>query len=125
GGEEDPRQPRPGETGAEKHAPAGQGRRAPEILAGAPRPGGRRGAGAAPRADPRGEGGHARRVRSLRTQDQGKECGMNKPAELNLGTVPVWINGKPVSAARRFGDVFNPASGQVTKRVVFSDASLV
>ena len=50
---------------------------------------------------------------------------MNKPAELKLDTVPVWINGKPVSSAQRFGDVFNPASGQVTKRVVFADASLV
>jgi malonate-semialdehyde dehydrogenase (acetylating)/methylmalonate-semialdehyde dehydrogenase len=50
---------------------------------------------------------------------------MNKPAELKLDTVPVWINGKPVSSARRFGDVFNPASGQVTKKVVFSDASLL
>src|SRR6185436_19740160 len=84
GGEEDPRQPRPGETGAEKHAAAGQGGRAPEILAGAPRPGGRRGASAAPRADRRGEGGHARRVRNRRTEDQGKECGMTKPAELKL-----------------------------------------
>ena len=50
---------------------------------------------------------------------------MNKPAELKLGTVPVWINGKPVSTARRYGDVFNPATGQVTKRVVFADASTV
>ena len=50
---------------------------------------------------------------------------MNKPAELKLDTVPVWINGKPVSTAKRFGEVFNPANGQVTKRVVFSDASLV
>jgi malonate-semialdehyde dehydrogenase (acetylating)/methylmalonate-semialdehyde dehydrogenase len=50
---------------------------------------------------------------------------MNKPADLNLDTVPVWINGKAVSSARRFGEVFNPATGQVTKRVVFSDASLV
>jgi acyl-CoA reductase-like NAD-dependent aldehyde dehydrogenase len=50
---------------------------------------------------------------------------MNKPAELKLGTVPVWINGKPVSTAKRYGEVFNPAIGQVTKRVVFSDASIV
>src|SRR5919109_1487764 len=50
---------------------------------------------------------------------------MNKPAELKLITVPVWINGKPHSSAERFGDVFNPAIGQVSKRVVFADAKLV
>jgi len=50
---------------------------------------------------------------------------MNKPAELKLGTVPAWINGKQVSAAQRYGDIFNPATGQVTKRVVFADASTV
>src|SRR6185503_9541310 len=50
---------------------------------------------------------------------------MNKPAELKLDTVPVWINGKPVSSAKRFGEVFNPAIGQVARRVAFADASLV
>jgi malonate-semialdehyde dehydrogenase (acetylating)/methylmalonate-semialdehyde dehydrogenase len=50
---------------------------------------------------------------------------MNKPAELKLDTVPVWINGKPVTSGGRFGDVFNPATGQVTKRVVYADAGLV
>jgi malonate-semialdehyde dehydrogenase (acetylating)/methylmalonate-semialdehyde dehydrogenase len=50
---------------------------------------------------------------------------MNKPAELKLDTVPVWINGKPVTPAGRFGEVYNPATGQVTKKVVFSDADLV
>jgi malonate-semialdehyde dehydrogenase (acetylating) / methylmalonate-semialdehyde dehydrogenase len=50
---------------------------------------------------------------------------MNKPAELKLGTVPAWIDGKPVSSAARYGEVFNPATGQVTKRVVFSDLELV
>jgi malonate-semialdehyde dehydrogenase (acetylating)/methylmalonate-semialdehyde dehydrogenase len=50
---------------------------------------------------------------------------MNKPAELKVGTVPVWVNGKPVSTAQRYGEVFNPASGQVTRKVVFSDGSLV
>src|SRR6185503_15824120 len=50
---------------------------------------------------------------------------MNKPAELKLDTVPVWINGKPVAPAGRYGEVFNPATGQVTKKVVFADASLV
>src|SRR5918912_1922980 len=50
---------------------------------------------------------------------------MNKPAELKLDTVPVWINGKPVAPSGRYGDVFNPATGQVTKRVVYADAALV
>src|SRR5207253_4096139 len=50
---------------------------------------------------------------------------MNKPAELKLDIVPVWINGKPVTAASRHGDVFNPATGQVTKRVVYADAGIV
>ena len=46
---------------------------------------------------------------------------MNKPAELKLETVPVWIDGKAVSPSGRFGEVFNPASGQVTKRVPLCD----
>jgi malonate-semialdehyde dehydrogenase (acetylating) / methylmalonate-semialdehyde dehydrogenase len=50
---------------------------------------------------------------------------MNKPAELELDTVPVWINGKPLAPAGRHGEVFNPATGQVTKKVVFADAALV
>jgi malonate-semialdehyde dehydrogenase (acetylating)/methylmalonate-semialdehyde dehydrogenase len=50
---------------------------------------------------------------------------MNKPAELKLDTVPVWINGKPVTPAGRHGDVFNPALGQATKRVVYADAGVV
>ncbi len=50
---------------------------------------------------------------------------MNKPAELKLDTVPVWINGKALAPSGRFGEVYNPATGQVTKKVVFSDASLV
>jgi malonate-semialdehyde dehydrogenase (acetylating) / methylmalonate-semialdehyde dehydrogenase len=50
---------------------------------------------------------------------------MNKRAELNLDTVPVWIDGKAVSSAERYGEVFNPATGLVTKRVVFSDPALV
>jgi malonate-semialdehyde dehydrogenase (acetylating)/methylmalonate-semialdehyde dehydrogenase len=50
---------------------------------------------------------------------------MNKPAELKLDTVPVWIDGKAVSSAARYGDVFNPALGQVTKRVVFCDDALI
>ncbi len=50
---------------------------------------------------------------------------MNKPAELKLETVPVWINGRAVAPAGRTGEVFNPATGQVTKKVVFADANLV
>ena len=50
---------------------------------------------------------------------------MNKPAELKLETVPVWINGKAVNPSGRFGDVFNPATGQVTKRVPLCDEQLI
>jgi malonate-semialdehyde dehydrogenase (acetylating)/methylmalonate-semialdehyde dehydrogenase len=50
---------------------------------------------------------------------------MNKPAELKLDTVPVWIDGKAVSSGARYGEVFNPAMGQVTKRVVFCNEDLV
>jgi malonate-semialdehyde dehydrogenase (acetylating) / methylmalonate-semialdehyde dehydrogenase len=50
---------------------------------------------------------------------------MNKPAELKLETVPVWINGKAVAPSGRTGEVFNPATGQVTKKVVFADSGLV
>ena len=50
---------------------------------------------------------------------------MNKPADLKLDTVPVWINGRPVAPSGRTGEVFNPATGQVTKKVVFADANLV
>jgi malonate-semialdehyde dehydrogenase (acetylating)/methylmalonate-semialdehyde dehydrogenase len=50
---------------------------------------------------------------------------MNKPAELRLQTVPAWIGGKPVAPGGRTGDVFNPATGQVAKKVCFSDASTI
>ncbi len=51
---------------------------------------------------------------------------MNKPAELKLETVPLWINGKALALATpRMGEVFNPATGQVAKRVPFCDSSLV
>src|SRR5919199_585389 len=50
---------------------------------------------------------------------------MNKPADLKLDTVPFWINGKPVATTARHGEVFNPATGQVTKRVAFADAAIV
>src|SRR5579859_2634453 len=54
---------------------------------------------------------------------------MNKPAELKLDTVPLWINGKALAPAgphsTRRGDVYNPATGQVTKQVVFADQGMV
>jgi malonate-semialdehyde dehydrogenase (acetylating) / methylmalonate-semialdehyde dehydrogenase len=50
---------------------------------------------------------------------------MNKPAELKLETVPVWINGRPLAPAGRAGEVFNPATGQVTKRVPFCDEGVI
>src|SRR5437762_12462805 len=39
--------------------------------------------------------------------------------------VPAWIDGKPVSPAGRWGDVFNPATGQVTRQVPCCDANVV
>jgi malonate-semialdehyde dehydrogenase (acetylating) / methylmalonate-semialdehyde dehydrogenase len=50
---------------------------------------------------------------------------MNKPADLKLATVPAWINGKPVVPAGRMGEVYNPATGQVTKRVPYCDAAAI
>src|SRR6185369_4810779 len=54
---------------------------------------------------------------------------MNKPAEFDtktqLSTVPVWINGKAVIPQGRMGEVYNPATGQVTKRVPFCDAPVI
>src|SRR6478735_3373361 len=50
---------------------------------------------------------------------------MNKPADLKLDTVPYWIAGKPLAPVGRYGEVFNPATGQVTKRVPFADAAVV
>jgi malonate-semialdehyde dehydrogenase (acetylating)/methylmalonate-semialdehyde dehydrogenase len=50
---------------------------------------------------------------------------MNKPAELRLETVPFWINGKPTTPSSRTGEVFNPATGEVTKRVAFADAKVI
>jgi malonate-semialdehyde dehydrogenase (acetylating)/methylmalonate-semialdehyde dehydrogenase len=50
---------------------------------------------------------------------------MNRPAELRLDTVPCWIGGKPVVPAGRMGEVYNPATGQVTKRVPYCDAAAI
>ena len=51
---------------------------------------------------------------------------MNKPVDLNLETVPLWINGRTVSpVVPRMGDVYNPAIGQVAKRVPYVGADVV
>src|SRR3954464_4500671 len=50
---------------------------------------------------------------------------MNKPADLKLDVVPFWIDGKPVSSPGRHGEVFNPATGQVTRHVAFADAAVI
>ena len=51
---------------------------------------------------------------------------MNKPVDLKFETVPLWIGGKAVSpSVARMGDVFNPATGHVIRRVPFCDAALV
>jgi malonate-semialdehyde dehydrogenase (acetylating)/methylmalonate-semialdehyde dehydrogenase len=50
---------------------------------------------------------------------------MNKPSELKLATVPVWIHGKAVVPQGRMGEVYNPATGQVTRRVPFCSAEVV
>ena len=54
---------------------------------------------------------------------------MNKPAEIGLETVPLWINGKAVVPEGphhiRRGEVFNPATGQVAKRVPFCNEEFI
>ena len=50
---------------------------------------------------------------------------MNKPAELKLDVIPLWIDGKPVTHSGRMGDVYNPATGQVIRRVPYADAKTV
>jgi malonate-semialdehyde dehydrogenase (acetylating)/methylmalonate-semialdehyde dehydrogenase len=50
---------------------------------------------------------------------------MNKPAELKLEVVPAWINGKAETPSGRLGEVFNPATGQVTKRVPLCDRDTI
>ena len=50
---------------------------------------------------------------------------MNKPSELKLSTVPAWINGRAVVPAGRMGNVYNPATGQVTKQVPYCDAAAI
>src|SRR5690348_17105000 len=50
---------------------------------------------------------------------------MNKPADLQLDTVPFWIAGRKVASADRYGEVFDPATGQVSRRVAFADVRVV
>ena len=50
---------------------------------------------------------------------------MNKPADMKLQTVPAWIGGKPIVPSGRMGDVYNPATGQVSKRVPYCDAAAI
>ncbi len=50
---------------------------------------------------------------------------MNKPTELKLDSVPCWIGGKSMVPGGRTGEVYNPATGQVTKRVPYCDAATV
>jgi malonate-semialdehyde dehydrogenase (acetylating)/methylmalonate-semialdehyde dehydrogenase len=45
---------------------------------------------------------------------------MNKPADTNVQTVPLWINGRRQSATTaRHGEVTNPATGAVVRQVPF------
>ena len=49
---------------------------------------------------------------------------MNKPIEhTSLTTLPMWIDGKSApSSGTRFGEVTNPATGQVIRRVPLCNA---
>ena len=48
---------------------------------------------------------------------------MNKPVETAL-SVPLWIGGRPVaSSSARSGEVTNPATGAIARRVPFCNAS--
>ncbi len=47
---------------------------------------------------------------------------MNKPVELQ--TIPHWIAGRPtVGGSGRSGPVYNPATGEITKRVAYANAA--
>ena len=51
---------------------------------------------------------------------------MNKSAELKLETIPLWINGcANVPTDHRLGDVYNPATGHVVRRVPYVGKKLV
>ncbi|MGZ5227499.1 MAG: aldehyde dehydrogenase family protein, partial [Burkholderiales bacterium] len=49
---------------------------------------------------------------------------MNKPTEMKAAeSVPLWINGRRQAASSsRFGDVTNPATGQIVRQVPFCNA---
>jgi malonate-semialdehyde dehydrogenase (acetylating)/methylmalonate-semialdehyde dehydrogenase len=50
---------------------------------------------------------------------------MNKPADMAQATrVPMWVNGKPHNAtSERYGDITDPATGAVTRKVAFCNAA--
>ncbi len=52
---------------------------------------------------------------------------VQRPAPLSevRKTIPHWIAGRAVAAGSRHGEVFDPASGEVTGRVPYADAALV
>ena len=46
------------------------------------------------------------------------------PSSTSLATVPLWVNGRKTPAgSARYGDVTNPATGQVIRTVSFADAA--
>jgi malonate-semialdehyde dehydrogenase (acetylating)/methylmalonate-semialdehyde dehydrogenase len=48
---------------------------------------------------------------------------MNKPADTNIQTMPLWINGRNQAAtSKRQGPVMNPATGAVVRQVPFCNA---
>ena len=48
------------------------------------------------------------------------------PAEIALTSLNHWIGGKPYDGpVERWGDVFNPATGQSTTRVAFATPAVV
>src|SRR5688572_28174338 len=51
--------------------------------------------------------------------------GMNKPVETqSVQLLPLWIDGKPTAAlGHRSGEITNPATGRITKRVPFSNVA--
>jgi len=69
--------------------------------------------------------GHDPRKIPLDEPLQCEETRMNKPAELKLDVIPLWIDGRAVTQAPRMGDVYNPATGQVVRRVPYADAKTV
>src|SRR5580700_9733215 len=51
---------------------------------------------------------------------------MSTTITMTAEAVPHYVNGAPVEgASSRFGDVFNPATGEVTKRIAFATAAEV